>query len=99
MVTRMIEFHFAPIKHKLWLTLVAFVALGSLLTVLNLHLPIARNALEYAKAGLEISEHHFNLFAVVHDRAWTSGKPIFFALLAAPFEPLVGAGAATLVAS
>jgi hypothetical protein len=89
----------APVERKLWLTLLALVALGLLFTVLNRQLPITRNALEYAKATLEISEHHFNLFAVVHDRAWSSGKPIFFALLAAPFVPLVGAGAATLVAS
>ena len=89
----------APVERKLWLTLLAFVASGLLFTTLNRQLPITRNALEYAKATLEISEHHFNLFAVVHDRAWSSGKPIFFALLAAPFVPLIGAGAATLIAS
>ena len=89
----------APVERKLRLTLLAFVVLGLAFTAWNRQLPITRNALEYAKATLEISEHHFNLFAVVHDRAWSSGKPIFFALLAAPFEPLVGAGAATLVAS
>jgi hypothetical protein len=61
MVKRMIEFHAAPGERRLWLTLVAFVALGSLLTVLNRQLPIVRNALDYAKAALEISEHHFNL--------------------------------------
>ena len=94
-----LEFHLASGKRRLWLTWVAFVALGILLTVLNLHLPIVRNALEYAKAAQEISEHHFNLFAVVHDRALSSGKPIFFALLAAPWVSFIGAGAATLVAS
>jgi hypothetical protein len=99
MVARMTEFHLASVKHKLWLALAAFVALGMLLTVLNLRLPIARNALDYAKAALELSEHHFNLFAVVRDRAWTSGKPIFFALLAAPFVGLLGASVATLAAS
>jgi hypothetical protein len=98
-MTRMIEFHRAPVERKQWLTLVAFVALGILLTGLNLHLPVARNALCYAKAALEISEHHFNLFAVVHDRTWSSGKPIFFGLLAAPFVSLLGAGVATVVAS
>jgi hypothetical protein len=95
----MIEFHLARVKREPWLTLVAFVALGVLLTIWNLHLPIARNALCYAKAALGISEHHFDLFAVVHDRAWSSGKPIFFALLAAPFVQLFGAGVATLIAS
>ncbi len=91
--------HPAPAQRKLWLTLAVFVALGMLFAVLNRQLPIVRNALEYAKAALEISEHHFNLLAVVHDRAFTSGKPIFFALLAAPWVRLLGASAATLVAS
>ena len=95
----MIESHAAPVERKLWLTLGGLVALGVLLTMLNLHLPIVRNALEYAKAALEISEHHFNLLAVVRDRAMTSGKPIFFALLAALWVPFLGASAATLVAS
>ena len=96
---RTIEGHLAPVERKLWLTLLAFVALGGLFSLLNLHLPIARNALCYAKAALEISEHHFNLFAVVGDREWSAGKPIFFALLAAPFVRLVGASAATVAAS
>lgn len=82
-----------------WLTLAALLALGILFTLLNRHLPIVRNALEYAKAALEISEHHFNLIEVVHERSWSSGKPVLFGLLAAPFVPLLGAGAATLVAS
>ena len=99
MATRMVESHPAPLERRLWLTLVTFVALGVLFTALNLHLPIARNALEYAKAALEISEHHFNLVAVVRDRGLSSGKPIFFALLAAPWVPFIGASAATLFAS
>jgi hypothetical protein len=86
-------------ERQLWLTLVALVALGALFTVLNLRLPIARNSLEYAKAALEISEHHFDLFAVVRDRTLSYGKPIFFGLLAAPFVRPFGAGVATLVAS
>ena len=98
-VAAAIESHLTPVNRKLWLTLVAFVAVGILFTVLNLHLPIARNALCYAKAALKISEQHFNVFAVVHDRVWSSGKPIFFALLAAPFVQLFGAGVATLIAS
>ena len=99
MATRMVESRPAPLERRLWLTLVTFVALGVLFTALNLHLPIARNALEYAKAALEISEHHFNLVAVVRDRGLSSGKPIFFALLAAPWVPFIGASAATLFAS
>jgi hypothetical protein len=95
----MIELHRAPVERKSWLTLVAFIAVGIMFTAMNLHLPIVRNSLEYAKAALEISAHHFDLFAVVHDRAWSCGKPIFFGLLAAPFVPLFGAGAATLIAS
>ena len=88
-----------PFPGRVWLTLVAFIALGVLLTVANLGLPIARNSLCYAKAALEISQHHFNVFAVVHDRTWSSGKPIFFGMLAAPFVPFIGASAATLLVS
>ena len=95
-----IELPVAPAGHRvLWLTVIAFVAAGVLLTLSNLELPIARNALCYAKAALEISTHHFNVFAVVHDRTWSSGKPILFGMLAAPFVPLIGASAATLVVS
>jgi hypothetical protein len=99
LVAASVEIFPAPIERNLWLVLIAFVAVGIVLTVLNLQLPISRNSLEYAKAALEISEHHFNLLAVVHDRAWSSGKPIIFALLAAPFVRPCGAGVATLIAS
>src|SRR5260370_38078413 len=80
---------------KLRLTFWIFLAAGTLLTLANLGWPIARNALCYAKAALGITEHHFNLFAIAHDRAWTSGKPIFFSVFAAPFVWLfdVNAGA------
>ena len=84
---------------RVWLTLAAFMALGVALTVSNLGLPIARNSLCYAKAALEISQQHFHVFAVVHDRTWSSGKPIFFGMLAAPFVPFIGASAATLLVS
>ena len=95
-----IELHPAPVRRRiLWLTVVAFVALGFLLTVSNLQFPISRNALCYAKSALEVSAHHFNVFAVVHDRTWSCGKPIFFAVFAAPFVPLLGASAATLLVS
>jgi hypothetical protein len=99
LVTAVVERFPARVARKLWLTLFAFVALGVALTVLNLRMPVARNSLEYAKAALEISNHHFNLLAVVHDRALSSGKPIVFGLLAAPFVRPFGAGVATLVAS
>jgi len=61
------------------------IVLGILLTLLNLGLPIARNAIFYAKAALGVIHYHFNLLALGHDRTWTSGKPIFFSILAAPF--------------
>ena len=84
---------------RLWVTFWIFLAIGTFFTLANLRWPIARNALCYAKAALGIIEHHFNLFAVAHDRVWTSGKPIFFSALAAPFVWLLGANAGTIVAS
>ena len=98
-MARVIEFQPALARRELRITLAALVALGFLFTLLNLQLPIARNALDYAKAALELSEHHFDVFAAVHDRTWSSGKPIFFGLVAAPFVPLVGAGVAVLSVS
>jgi hypothetical protein len=84
---------------KLRQTLCIFLAAGALFTLINLKWPIARNALCYAKATLGIIEHHFNLFAVAKDRAWTSGKPIFFTMLAAPFVWLFNANTGTIIAS
>src|SRR5229473_1539557 len=84
---------------KLRATLWIFLAAGTFFTLANLGLPIARNALCYAKAALGIIGHHFNLFAIAHDRAWTSGKPIFFSAFAAPFVWLFGANAGTIIAS
>jgi len=89
----------ADSDRKLRVTFWIFLAAGTLFTLANLGWPIARNALCYAKAALGIIEHHFNLFAVAHDRAWTSGKPIFFSALAAPFVWLFDANAGTIIAS
>jgi len=84
---------------KLRLTFWIFLAAGTLLTPANLGWPIARNALCYGKAALGIIEHHFNLFAISHDHAWTSGKPIFFSAFAAPFVWLFDVNAGTIIAS
>src|SRR5882762_4358906 len=84
---------------KLRATLWVFLILGVFFTLVNLHWPIARNALCYAKAAHGVISHHFNVFAVAHDRTWTSGKPIFFSAFAAPFVWLFGANAGTIIAS
>src|SRR5262245_56602109 len=82
-----------------YITLLIVIAAGAVFSLANLRLPIVRNALCYAKAALGIAEHHFNLFAIAHDRAWTSGKPIFFSTVAAPFVSLSNANTGTIVAS
>src|SRR5713226_8189811 len=84
---------------KLQVTLWIFLAAGTLFAVANQGWPIARNALCYAKAALGIAEHHFNVFTIAHDRAWTSGKPIFFPAFAAPFVWLFDVNAGTIMAS
>jgi hypothetical protein len=89
----------ADSDQKLRVTLWIFLAAGTFFTLANLGWPIARNALCYAKAALGIIEHHFNLFAIAHDRVWTSGKPIFFSAFAAPFVWLFDANAGTILAS
>jgi signal peptidase I len=89
----------AGTKHELWWVCGGFVAVGTLLALSNLDLPITRNALCYAKAALGIVQHHFNVLAVAHEVTWTSGKPIFFSFLAAPFVALFNANAGTTIAS
>src|SRR5258708_1875489 len=84
---------------KLWVTLWIFLAAGTFFTLANRGWPIARNALCYAKAAIGIIEHHFNLFAIAHDRAWTSGKPIFFSAFAAPFVWFFNVNVGTIIAS
>src|SRR5579863_2695228 len=66
-------------------TLCVFLVAGIFFTLINLSLPIARNALCYGKAALGIVQHHFDLFTIVRNSSWTSGKPIFFSAFAAPF--------------
>src|SRR5262249_27454937 len=80
------------------LTLFMFLIVGAIFTLLNFRLPIARNALCYAKATLGLLQHHFNVFAVAHDRAWTAGKPIFFTVIAAPFVWMFNVNTGTVIA-
>src|SRR6266702_3154397 len=89
----------ADSDRRLWVSFWISLAAGTFFTLTNLGWPIARNALCYAKAALGIIEHHFNLFAIAHNRAWTSGKPIFFSAFAAPFVWLLDANAGTVIAS
>src|SRR6266581_2080077 len=89
----------ADSDRRLWVSFWISLAAGTFFTLVNLGWPIARNALCYAKAALGIIAHDFNLFAIGHDRAWTSGKPIFFSAFAAPFVWLFDANAGTIIAS
>ena len=86
-------------RRRLNQTLWLFLGLGALVTILNLRWPLARNALNYAKAALMILHDNFDLFAVVRDPSEYGGKPIFFSLLAAPFVWLIGAVRGTEVVS
>jgi hypothetical protein len=86
-------------RRGLFMALLFFLVVGSLITLINLDLPITRNALTYAKAAVGIIQHHFNPFPVAHDASWTSGKPIFFSFFAAPFVWAFGVNAGTIVAS
>lgn len=89
----------AQVQRTLNQTLWAFLAVGTLLTIINLRWPLARNALDYAKAALVILQRHFDLFAVVREEDWTGGKPILFSALAAPFIGLTNATIGTLIGS
>src|SRR6266404_5819318 len=89
----------AASDQKLRVSFWIFLAAGTFFTLANIGWPIARNELCYAKAGLGIIEHHFNLFTIGHDGAWTSGKPNFFSAFAAPFVWLFDVNAGTVIAS
>lgn len=84
---------------RLWTVLCVFLAVGLVFVVLNSGLPVARNGLVYEKAALGILENHFDVIAVARDPAWTSGRPILFPLVAAPFINLFGANTAVVIAS
>lgn len=84
---------------KLWLTVGSFIAIGAVLTLLNLKWPITRNAICYAKAALGIVQNHFNVSAIAHNTSWTSGKPILFSIVAAPFVWATDANTGTIIAS
>ena len=88
-----------PHQPKPSLVLWIFIALGTSLTALNLQWPLARNALNYAKAAVVILQRHYDLFAVIRDQTSTGGKPILFSVLAAPFVWLTNATTGTLIAS
>ncbi len=75
------------------------IAVGASLTLSNLRWPITRNAVCYAKAALGIVQHHFDVLAIARDTTWTSGKPILFSVLAAPFVWLTDANTGTILAS
>jgi hypothetical protein len=84
---------------QLRLTFRIFIAAGIFFALVNRGWPIARNAIFYAKAALGVIHYHFDLFALGHDRSWTSGKPILFSILAAPFVWLFSADTGIIIAS
>lgn len=86
-------------KLKIRLVLAATLLIGSLLALANMRLPVARNALAYTKAALELSRHHFHLLEFARDPMLNTGKPIAFALIAAPFTRLFDASASVVIAS
>jgi hypothetical protein len=88
----------AKSQRELRLTLWIFLFMGAIFTSLNIGLPIARNALCYAKGTLGLLQNHFNFFAVAHDRAWTAGKPIFFMILAGPLAWMFGLNTGIVIA-
>lgn len=87
------------INRRFALIFCAFLGLGLAFSVLNIHLPVARNALDYAKAALELVKRHYNVSGVVNDQVWAGGKPILFSFLAAPFVSLTNANVGTVIAS
>lgn len=91
----------AAVAHELSIWPVAWIciAIGTGLTLLNLRWPVTRNALCYAKAAFGIVQHHFDVLVIARDAAWTSGKPIFFSVLAAPLVWLTDANTGTILAS
>lgn len=86
-------------EQRLWLVFSVILCVGALITLLNLDLPIIRNAFSYAKAALSIVDNHFNLVAVVKDPTWSAGKPVFFSILAAPLVAAFGANTGTVITS
>jgi hypothetical protein len=79
----------------LWSSLIV----GGALFVLNARLPLSRNALCYAKAALGIIQHRYNAIPIAHDFGWTSGKPILFPWLSAPFVRVLGLNVGMVAAS
>ena len=75
------------------------IALGLFVTLLNLDLPIIRNAHCYAKATRGLLLTHLDVAAIVGNDAWTSGKPILFALLATPIAALADLDIAMILTS
>lgn len=81
------------------LVLGCLLALGVLLSVINLRWPVARNALDYMKAALEIVTSHFDLIAVSRDHVSIGGKPLLFSLVATPLVWLLGGNSGIIATS
>lgn len=84
---------------KLQLTLLTTASIGLALAFLNSSWPVVRNATEYMKQSLEIIARHYDLYSVVHDPAWTGGKPILFSLIATPLVRIFGANSGLVATS
>lgn len=81
------------------LTLFFFLAVGALVSVRNARFPVARNALDYMKAALEIIARHYDVISVAHEHGSIGGKPLMFSLVAAPFVWLLGGNSGIIATS
>lgn len=77
-------------KRPIHVTLVAILAFGTLVTIVNLDQPIVRNSLVYARVAERIIEHSYNPIPIVADESLSHGKPIAFSWFAAPLVHAFG---------
>ena len=71
-------------------TMALFLAAGTVFLLVNLHLPLVRNALIYEKVALNIIAHGFNPLRVIGHPELSYGKPGLFGFLAVPLVWLLG---------
>jgi hypothetical protein len=86
-------------RRRLLVTVAAFLAAGALFLMVNLGLPLVRNALIYGTVTLNIMDHGFNPLPVIADLKLSYGKPILFGFLATPLVWWLGVNAGVKVAS
>src|SRR5919197_1673807 len=87
------------IRRRLLVAMAAFLAAGALLLLVNLGLPIVRNALIYGTITRNIIDHGFNPLPVIADSKLSYGKPLLYGVLATPLVWLSGVNAGMKAAS